>query len=82
MTQLRQFKDKDKKKNRISYSGPIVASNRVIVVSSRGELLAFSPQDGTQTGSLKLGDTVYIEPIAAQGRLFVLTDDAKLIAID
>lgn len=82
VTQLRQFKDKDKKKNRISYSGPIVASNRVIVVSSRGELLAFSPQDGTQTGSLKLGDTVYIEPIAAQGRLYVLTDDAKLIAID
>jgi len=82
VTQLRQFKDEKENKNRISYSAPIVASGRVIVVSSRGDLLAYSPQDGTQTGSLKLGDTVYIEPIAAQGRLFVLTDDAKLIAID
>lgn len=82
VVQLRQFQDEKEKKKRISYSAPIVASGRVIVVSSRGELQAFSVLDGAQTGSLKLGDTVYIEPIAAQGRLFVLTDDAKLIAID
>lgn len=82
VTQLRQFQNEKDKKKRISYSSPVVASGRLVLVSSRGELLAFSPQDGTQTGSLKLGDTVYIEPIAAQGRLFVLTDDAKLIAID
>ncbi|MDP1557155.1 MAG: PQQ-binding-like beta-propeller repeat protein, partial [Hyphomonas sp.] len=80
--QLRRFQNEKDNKKPISYSAPIVASDRVIVVSSRGELLAFSPQDGKQTGSLKLGDTVYIEPIAAQGRLFVLTDGAKLIAID
>lgn len=82
VVQLRQFQDEKEKKKRLSYSAPIVASGRVILVSSRGELQAFSTQDGTQTGSLKLGDTVYIEPIAAQGRLYVLTDDAKLIAID
>lgn len=82
VTQLASFKNEKEKKKRISYSAPIVASGRVILVSSRGELLAFSPQDGTQTGSLKLGETVYIEPIAAKGRLYVLTDDAKLIAID
>jgi outer membrane protein assembly factor BamB len=82
VTQLSQFQNEKKKKKKLSWSAPIVASDRVIVVSSRGELQAYSTQDGTQTGSLKLGDTVYIEPIAAQGRLFVLTDDAKLIAID
>ncbi|HRK67578.1 MAG TPA: PQQ-binding-like beta-propeller repeat protein, partial [Hyphomonas sp.] len=71
-----------KKKKPISYSAPIVASGRVIVVSSRGDLLAFSPEDGSQTASLKLGETVYIEPIATQGRLYVLTDKGKLIAID
>jgi outer membrane protein assembly factor BamB len=82
VVQLRRFQNEKENKKPISYSAPIVASGRVILVSSRGELQAFSTQDGTQTGSLKLGDTVYIEPIAAQGRLFVLTDDAKLIAID
>ncbi|MFN7164002.1 MAG: PQQ-binding-like beta-propeller repeat protein [Hyphomonas sp.] len=82
VVQLRRFQNEKDNKKLITYSAPIVANDRVIVVSSRGDLLAFSTQDGTQTGSLKLGDTVYIEPIAAQGRLFVLTDGAKLIAID
>ncbi|WP_291203490.1 PQQ-like beta-propeller repeat protein [Hyphomonas sp.] len=82
VTQLAQFENEKNKKKKLTWSAPIVASDRVIVVSSKGELKAFGVQDGKQTGSLKLGDTVYIEPIAAQGRLFVLTDDAKLIAID
>lgn len=81
VTQLPQFRNEDKKKDRITYTSPIIASDRVIVISSRGELLAFSTQTGQQTGSLRLGDTVYIEPIAAQGRLYVLTDKANLIAI-
>ncbi len=82
VTQLPQFRKEKDKKDRISYSGPILASGRVLVASSRGELLAFSPETGQQTGSLKLGSTTYLEPIAAQGRLYVLTDDGKVVAID
>ncbi|MCA8892899.1 MAG: PQQ-binding-like beta-propeller repeat protein [Hyphomonas sp.] len=81
IVQLQQFEKQEKKKKRISYSGPVVASDRVLVVSSTGKLLAFSPQTGEQVGSLKLGDRVYLEPIAAQDKLLILTDDAKLIAI-
>ena len=81
VTDLPQFKNEEKKKNRISYTSPIVASDRVITVSSEGEMLAFSTQTGQQTASLKLGDTVYLEPIVAQGKLYVLTDKARLIAI-
>ena len=81
VTDLPQFKNEEKKKNRISYTSPIIASDRVITVSSEGELLAFSTQTGQQTASLKLGDTVYLEPIVAQGKLYVLTDEARLIAI-
>ena len=81
VVQLQQFEKVEKKKKRISYSGPIVASGRVIVISSTGKLLAFSPQTGEEVGSLKLGDRVYLEPIAVQDKILVLTDDAKLIAI-
>lgn len=81
VTDLPQFKNEKKKKNRITYTSPIVASDRVITVSSEGELLAFSTQTGQQTASLKLGDTVYLEPIVAQGKIYVLTDEARLIAI-
>ncbi len=81
VVQLRQFEKEKKKKKRISYSGPIVASGRVLVVSSTGHLLAYSPQTGEEVGSAKLGDRVYLEPIAVQDKVLVLTDDAKLIAI-
>ncbi len=80
--QLRQFRNEKRKRDRIAYSAPIVASGRVVLASSEGELLAFSPQTGEQIASLRLGDTVYLEPIAAGGRLFVLSDKARLIAID
>jgi outer membrane protein assembly factor BamB len=59
----------------------VIASGRVLVVSSQGDLLAFDPQTGNETGRLKLGAAVFIEPIAAQDKLFVLTDDDRLIAI-
>lgn len=81
VTEMRQYKNEKKKKKRISYAGPLLASGRVLIVSSDGELLAFDPQTGEQTDSLDIKDTVYIEPIAVQGKLFLLTDDAKLVAI-
>jgi outer membrane protein assembly factor BamB len=81
VTELRQYENEKKKKKRISYAGPLLASDRILIVSSRGEVLAFDPQTGEQTGSLDIKDTVYIEPIAVQGKVFLLTDDAKLVAI-
>ena len=78
---LTKFTNEKKQKGRLTYAGPIIASGRILVVSSKGELIAFDPQTGDETDRLKLGDPVYIEPIAVQDKLIVLTDDARLIAI-
>jgi outer membrane protein assembly factor BamB len=78
---LEKFKKPKKQEGRITYAGPVVANGRILVASSRGELLAFDPQTGDETDRLKLGDPVYIEPIAVQDKLLILTDDARLIAI-
>ena len=80
--QLPQFENEKKKKGKISYRGPLVASGRIIVISSEGEMIALSPQTGEEVGRLDLKDTVFIEPIAAAGKIFVLTDDARLIAVE
>ncbi|WP_290482345.1 PQQ-binding-like beta-propeller repeat protein, partial [Hyphomonas sp. UBA3601] len=72
VTELPQYKNEKKKKKRISYSGPLLASGRILIVSSYGELLAFDPQTGEQTASLDIKDTTYIEPIAVQGKVFLL----------
>lgn len=78
---LEKFSNKKKQKGRLTYAGPVIASGRILIVSSKGELIAFDPQTGDETDRLKLGDPVYIEPIAVQDKLIVLTDDARLIAI-
>lgn len=79
--QLEEFTNKKKQQGRLTYAGPMIASNRILVASSKGELIAFDPQSGNETDRLKIGDPVYIEPIAVQDKLIVLTDDARLVAI-
>ena len=79
--ELERFSNTKKQTGRITYAGPVIASGRILVASSRGELIAIDPQTGDETDRLKLGDPVYIEPIAVQDKLVVLTDDARLIAI-
>ena len=78
---LPEFKKVKKKKGRIVWTGPLIASNRLIVVNSEGDLLALSPQTGETTGELKIGSDILIQPIAAGGLIYVLTDKGQLVAI-
>jgi len=66
---------------RPEWSGPILASNRLVLVNSDGEAVAFDPKTGVQTATLNLGAPAYIAPAAYNGALYVLTDDGELISI-
>ena len=63
------------------WSGPLLASNRLVLTNSYGDLVAFDPKTGAQTASRKLGGPVYIAPAAYNGALYVLTDEGQLISI-
>ncbi len=63
------------------WSGPLMASNRLLLVNSDGELVAFDPKTGAQTATLRLGGASYIAPAAYNGSVFVLTDGGDLISI-
>ncbi|MDP3403079.1 MAG: PQQ-like beta-propeller repeat protein [Brevundimonas sp.] len=66
---------------RPEWSGPILASNRLVLVNSDGEAVAFDPKTGVQTATLRLGAPAYIAPAAYNGALLVLTDDGELVSI-
>ena len=70
-----------KKKLRAIWSGPILASNRLIVLSSKGELRALNPHNGQKIASLHLGPPAFLSPIAVNGTIYVLADNGELIAI-
>jgi outer membrane protein assembly factor BamB len=78
---LPEFRNEREKKNRIVWTGPLIASNRLVITSSEGDVIALSPQNGETVAELKVGQPVYIEPIAAAGRIFVLGDKGSLVAI-
>lgn len=63
-----------------TWSGPVLAGGTLWLASSKGVLAGVDPATGRITGQLNTGSAVYIAPIVAQGRLFILTDDANLIA--
>ncbi len=80
-TQFEQFQNKRRKRGRISYAGPVVTSNKVVVASSAGDLIAISPQTGEETARIRLGGEVFLEPIAVGDKLIILTDKGRLIAV-
>lgn len=70
-----------KKRQRAFWSTPILASNRLITVSSKGEAVALNPKTGAVDRTLRLGADAMIGPIAVNGTVYVVSESAQLIAI-
>ena len=66
---------------RPEWSGPILASNRLVLVNSDGEAVAFDPKTGVAQTTLRLGAPAYIAPAAYNGALYVLTNEGELVSI-
>ncbi|BBK31678.1 outer membrane protein assembly factor BamB [Stella humosa] len=69
------------RKDPLFWTGPVVAGDRVIVVGSNKEAFAISPYTGELMGTIQLPDAVYAAPVVAGGTLYVVTDEASLIAL-
>jgi len=65
-----------------TWSGPVLAGGRLWLASSTGQLVGVDATTGRVDTTQDLGQPVYIAPIVASGRMFVLTDKAKLIAFN
>jgi outer membrane protein assembly factor BamB len=65
-----------------TWSGPTLAGGTLWLTSTTGALVGADAATGRVTKQQDLGDPVYIAPVVADGRMYVLTDDAKLIALN
>jgi outer membrane protein assembly factor BamB len=81
LQQLQAFKNEKKRKTRIVWSGPVMAGNRLFLASSRGESVTIDPTTGAILGTAKVGGPVFVPPIIANETIYVVTDEAKLIAL-
>ena len=80
MTQLPRYKDEEDKKGPISWVGPVLAGDRLIVASSQGQISNVSPLDGTIQSTVNTKMPVSLPLVVAGGTLYVLHDDGKLTA--
>ena len=62
------------------WRGPILAGNRLILVSSRGQIVFASPADGTVQQTIEHGTSISLPPIVSNGTLIVLDDEGRLTA--
>lgn len=81
LQQLEAFKNAKKRKSRIVWAGPIMAGGRLFVASSRGATVTLDPQTGNIINSGEVSGDVFVSPIIANETVYVVTDDAKLIAL-
>lgn len=62
------------------WSGPVLAGRRLIAVSSDGVAVSVDPFSGRIVKAAPLGEAVSVPPVVADGTLYFLTDDGRLIA--
>ena len=80
VTALPEWEDPEDREGKITWTGPILASDRLIVAGSSGEALSVSPYSGKVLGKVEMLDSVSISPIVVQDSLLFLSDDAELVA--
>ena len=81
VTQLPLYQDEEKKRDPIRWIGPVLAGDRLILGSTDARAVAVSPYTGEIMGEQKLSGAMSV-PAAVAGRtVYVITDDATLVAL-
>ncbi len=81
VTQLQRFEDEEDHTDPVRWAGPVLGGDRLILLSSHGRAVAVSPYTGQLLGEIELAEAAVLGPVVAEGTLFILTDDAELIAL-
>jgi outer membrane protein assembly factor BamB len=78
VTPLRRYVKEKKKRQRIAWAGPVLASDSLILVSTRGDIVKVSAADGAILETKQIGDGFTVSPIVADDKIFVLSEKGKL----
>ena len=64
----------------IFWRGPVLAGNRLILVSSMGQLVFVSPFDGSLLSTVETRVPISLPPVVANNTLYILDDTGRLTA--
>lgn len=80
INQLPGYENLKAKRGPISYVGPILAGDRLIVAGSNGVLINIDPATGSFQSQTNVGAGVSLSPVVANSTLYILDDRGRLHA--
>ena len=80
INQLPRWENEKGKKGPIFYAGPVLAGDRLIVVSSQGTLINVNPDNGSFQSQTNVGSGISLQPVVAGSTLYILDNRGRLTA--
>ncbi len=80
ISQLQRYKKEKKKTGAITWRGPVLAGNRLVIASSEGEVWSVATEEGAATQVFKSKGSISVSPIVAGNMLYLLDDGGKISA--
>ena len=80
VSQLQRYRKNKAKNGPVTWTGPVLAGDRLVVASSEGDLSYITPADGRIIGTQAVGAPVFLPPVVANSVLYVLDNSGRLSA--
>ena len=81
ISELRRWRDVKDKKGAVRWTGPVLAGSRLILVSTRGDLVYVDPTTGAVQSTTDMDRSMSLPPVVANNTLYLLADDGRLTAL-
>jgi outer membrane protein assembly factor BamB len=79
--QLPSYRNEKKKKDLISWSGPVMIGGRLVLASSMGRIEVIKPEDGTTLFKREVKSPIFAPAAIANGTLYYYTHDGSVVAV-
>lgn len=76
--QMPSYRNAKKHKDPYTWMGPIMASGQLLLAEPGGSMLVLSAKDGSTITTVDIPENITVPPVIADGRMYVVTKNAKL----
>jgi len=80
IAQLPRWRDEEDRQGSIRWTGPVLAGERLILVSTAGRMAQVNPLDGSISSIAEISGGTRLPPVVANGMLYVMDDSGRITA--
>ncbi|SFP50480.1 PQQ-like beta-propeller repeat protein [Sphingomonas rubra] len=80
IAQLPRFRNEKKRTGAITWFGPVLAGNRLVLTNSRGQIVSAAPTDGQVGQTIETGESFALPPVVANSTLYTVDQRGQVTA--